>query len=327
MALHGAGHERGCALRARAPRGRARDERAPPLLPEEVQAGGSEGAARASVRSPTRGEGGFDKTRIGGPDGNRSIQYAGARFTVTPMTAARAAEAEVKFAQGAKPGKGGQLPGKKVSPRIAHQRGCEPGYELVSPPVNHNLYSIEDVKLMVESWRHLNPDVRARAQVRGDARRRDGVHGRRQRRCQPAPHLGRLRRHGRRQARRPEARRRAGGRGAAGGPGHAGRGGRPRARRALRRRRRAHGRARAQADAAGRRPHRLRHVALDVDRLLDAAPVPHGRSAAGRHHRQAPPGLHGRRRDPGPVARREIQRARAATRRGCCATSRRSCAS
>ena len=77
------------------------------------------------------------------------------------MTASRAAEAEVKFAQGAKPGKGGQLPGKKVSPRIAHQRGCEPGYELVSPPVNHNLYSIEDVKLMVESWRHLNPDVRA----------------------------------------------------------------------------------------------------------------------------------------------------------------------
>jgi glutamate synthase domain-containing protein 2/glutamate synthase domain-containing protein 1/glutamate synthase domain-containing protein 3 len=107
------------------------------------------------------GEGGFDKTRIGRPDGNRSIQYAGARFTVTPMTAARAAEAEVKFAQGAKPGKGGQLPGRKVAPRIAHQRGCEPGYELVSPPVNHNLYSIEDVKLMVESWRHLNPDVNA----------------------------------------------------------------------------------------------------------------------------------------------------------------------
>ncbi len=107
------------------------------------------------------GEGGFDKARIGRPDGNRSIQYAGARFTVTPMTAARCAEAEVKFAQGAKPGKGGQLPGKKVAPRIARQRGCEPGYELVSPPVNHNLYSIEDVKLMVESWRHLNPDVNA----------------------------------------------------------------------------------------------------------------------------------------------------------------------
>ena len=105
------------------------------------------------------GEGGFDKARIGTRDGNRSIQYAGARFTITPMTAARAAEAEVKFAQGAKPGKGGQLPGKKVSARVARQRGCEPGYELVSPPVNHNLYSIEDVKLMLESWRHLNPEV------------------------------------------------------------------------------------------------------------------------------------------------------------------------
>jgi glutamate synthase domain-containing protein 2/glutamate synthase domain-containing protein 1/glutamate synthase domain-containing protein 3 len=105
------------------------------------------------------GEGGFDKARMGTRDGNRSVQYAGARFTITPMTAARADEAEVKFAQGAKPGKGGQLPGKKVSPRIAHQRGCAPGYELVSPPVNHNLYSIEDVKLMLESWRHLNPSV------------------------------------------------------------------------------------------------------------------------------------------------------------------------
>ncbi len=106
------------------------------------------------------GEGGFDKHRIGRADGNRSIQYAGARFTVTPMIAATAREAEVKFAQGAKPGKGGQLPGRKVSPRIARQRGCEPGFELISPPVNHNLYSIEDVKLMMESWRHLNPDVR-----------------------------------------------------------------------------------------------------------------------------------------------------------------------
>jgi len=105
------------------------------------------------------GEGGFEKSRIGTRDGNRSVQYAGGRFTITPGTAARAAEAEVKFAQGAKPGKGGQLPGKKVSTRVAQQRGCEPGYELVSPPINHNLYSIEDVKLMVESWRHLNPEV------------------------------------------------------------------------------------------------------------------------------------------------------------------------
>jgi len=105
------------------------------------------------------GEGGFDKARQGTRDGNRSIQYAGGRFTITPQTAARAEECEVKFAQGAKPGKGGQLPGRKVSPRVAAQRGCEPGFELVSPPVNHNLYSIEDVKLMLESWRHLNPRV------------------------------------------------------------------------------------------------------------------------------------------------------------------------
>lgn len=105
------------------------------------------------------GEGGFEKVRVGTREGNPSVQYAGGRFTITPMTAARAREAEVKFAQGAKPGKGGQLPGKKVSAKVARQRGCEPGYELISPPINHNLYSIEDVKLMVESWRHLNPEV------------------------------------------------------------------------------------------------------------------------------------------------------------------------
>ncbi len=105
------------------------------------------------------GEGGFEKSRIGTRDGNTSIQYAGGRFTITPMTASRTLEAEIKFAQGAKPGKGGQLPGRKVSHTVAQQRGCEPGYELVSPPINHNLYSIEDVKLMLESWRHLNPDV------------------------------------------------------------------------------------------------------------------------------------------------------------------------
>jgi glutamate synthase domain-containing protein 2/glutamate synthase domain-containing protein 1/glutamate synthase domain-containing protein 3 len=105
------------------------------------------------------GEGGFDKARIGKSEGNRSVQYAGGRFTITPQTAASAAEAEVKFAQGAKPGKGGQLPGKKVTPLVAQRRGCEPGFELVSPPINHNLYSIEDVKLMIESWRTLNPDV------------------------------------------------------------------------------------------------------------------------------------------------------------------------
>ena len=105
------------------------------------------------------GEGGFDKARMLKPDGNRSVQYAGGRFTITPWTASTAAEAEVKFAQGAKPGKGGQLPGKKVSPMVALRRGCEPGFELVSPPINHNLYSIEDVKLLLESWRFLNPSV------------------------------------------------------------------------------------------------------------------------------------------------------------------------
>lgn len=107
------------------------------------------------------GEGGFSPERMRMRDGNRSVQYAGGRFTITPFTAATAEEAEIKFAQGAKPGKGGQLPGKKVSRLVAQRRGCEPGYELVSPPVNHNMYSIEDVKLMLEAWRQLNPNVNA----------------------------------------------------------------------------------------------------------------------------------------------------------------------
>ena len=76
--------------------------------------------ARAGIPVPdsigpvaNSGEGGFAKERMLRADGNRSVQYAGGRFTITPMTAARAAEAEVKFAQGAKPGKGGQLPGAR----------------------------------------------------------------------------------------------------------------------------------------------------------------------------------------------------------------------
>ena len=112
LALHGPGHERGRALRARPSRGGPGHERAPPLLPARFKRAGRplpEGIGPIA----NSGEGGFDKARIGTRDGNRSVQYAGARFTITPMTAARAAEAEVKFAQGAKPGKGGQLPGQE----------------------------------------------------------------------------------------------------------------------------------------------------------------------------------------------------------------------
>ena len=273
------------------------------------------------------GEGGFDKNRIGRADGNRSIQYAGARFTVTPMTASRAAEAEVKFAQGAKPGKGGQLPGKKVSARIAQQRGCEPGYELVSPPVNHNLYSIEDVKLMVESWRHLNPDVRA-------ALKFVATHGV-EMACMGGVNAG---------ANRLHLSDGCGGTGAA------------------KRVDQKHGgvpvaavlpavqdmlveegvreRVELSVDGGvltgehalklmllGRGPRGLRHLGVDVDRLLDAAPVPHGRPAARRHDRQAPPGLHARSGDAGPGARRALHRQEPARRRGCCSTSLSRCAS
>ncbi len=87
-------------------------------------------------------------------------QVASGRFGVTPEYIVNADQLEIKIAQGAKPGEGGQLPGQKVSPYIAQLRRSKPGVPLISPPPHHDIYSIEDLAQRIYD-RH--PGRRARA--------------------------------------------------------------------------------------------------------------------------------------------------------------------
>src|SRR5665811_790301 len=96
------------------------------------------------------GEGGEDPDRYtwtneAGDSKNSAIkQVASGRFGVTAHYLTNARELQIKMAQGAKPGEGGELPGRKVSPSIAKTRGTTPGVGLISPPPHHDIYSIED---------------------------------------------------------------------------------------------------------------------------------------------------------------------------------------
>nr|QCI05296.1 glutamate synthase [Compsothamnion thuyoides] len=84
-------------------------------------------------------------------------QIASGRFGVTPEYLVNAQQLEIKIAQGAKPGEGGQLPGKKVSPYIATLRNCKPGVTLISPPPHHDIYSIEDLAQLIFDLHQINP--------------------------------------------------------------------------------------------------------------------------------------------------------------------------
>nr|YP_009295726.1 ferredoxin-dependent glutamate synthase [Mastocarpus papillatus]AOL58210.1 ferredoxin-dependent glutamate synthase [Mastocarpus papillatus] len=84
-------------------------------------------------------------------------QIASGRFGVTPEYLVNAKQLEIKIAQGAKPGEGGQLPGKKVSPYIAKLRNCKPGVTLISPPPHHDIYSIEDLAQLIFDLHQINP--------------------------------------------------------------------------------------------------------------------------------------------------------------------------
>ena len=89
---------------------------------------------------------------------NSSIkQIASGRFGVTPYYLVNAKQLEIKIAQGAKPGEGGQLPGKKVSDYIAQLRNCKPGVTLISPPPHHDIYSIEDLAQLIFDLHQINP--------------------------------------------------------------------------------------------------------------------------------------------------------------------------
>ena len=110
------------------------------------------------------GEGGEDERRFepspSGDLANSAIkQVASARFGVTPAYLMSARELEIKMAQGSKPGEGGQLPGHKVSPLIAHLRRAVPGVALISPPPHHDIYSIEDLAQLIYDLKEINPSA------------------------------------------------------------------------------------------------------------------------------------------------------------------------
>lgn len=86
-------------------------------------------------------------------------QVASGRFGVTPEYLMNAKQVEIKMAQGAKPGEGGQLPGKKVSPYIAMLRRSKPGVPLISPPPHHDIYSIEDLAQLIFDLHQINPEA------------------------------------------------------------------------------------------------------------------------------------------------------------------------
>lgn len=119
---------------------------------------------RVGGRSNT-GEGGEDVDRFT-PDENgdsrrSSIkQVASGRFGVTSHYLVNSDEIQIKIAQGAKPGEGGHLPGKKVYPWIAEVRGSTPGVELISPPPHHDIYSIEDLAELIHNLKNANPSAR-----------------------------------------------------------------------------------------------------------------------------------------------------------------------
>jgi len=87
-------------------------------------------------------------------------QIASGRFGVTPEYLMSAEQLEIKLAQGAKPGEGGQLPGKKVSPYIAMLRRSKPGVTLISPPPHHDIYSIEDLAQLIFDLHQINPKAK-----------------------------------------------------------------------------------------------------------------------------------------------------------------------
>ncbi len=103
------------------------------------------------------GEGGEDPSRYGTERMSKIKQVASGRFGVTPHYLVNAEVLQIKVAQGAKPGEGGQLPGHKVNEMIARLRFSKPGVALISPPPHHDIYSIEDLAQLIFDLKQVNP--------------------------------------------------------------------------------------------------------------------------------------------------------------------------
>ena len=113
---------------------------------------------RLGARSNS-GEGGEDPVRYGTEKNSKIKQVASGRFGVTPEYLVNAEVLQIKMAQGAKPGEGGQLPGHKVNEMIARLRFARPGVGLISPPPHHDIYSIEDLAQLIFDLKQINPEA------------------------------------------------------------------------------------------------------------------------------------------------------------------------
>jgi glutamate synthase (NADPH/NADH) large chain len=111
------------------------------------------------------GEGGEIRDMLGRYTPYRGQQVASGRFGVSPEMLNAACVIEIKIGQGAKPGEGGHLPGKKVTPKIAAARNATPGSDLISPSNNHDIYSIEDLAQLIEELKTCNPHAKISVKV------------------------------------------------------------------------------------------------------------------------------------------------------------------
>jgi glutamate synthase (NADPH/NADH) large chain len=120
---------------------------------------------RLGAKSNT-GEGGEDVDRLLDPERRSAIkQVASGRFGVTSMYLTHADDIQIKLAQGAKPGEGGQLPPGKVYPWVARTRHATAGVGLISPPPHHDIYSIEDLKQLIFDLKRANPNARVHVKL------------------------------------------------------------------------------------------------------------------------------------------------------------------
>lgn len=115
------------------------------------------------------GEGGEKPERLGTEKNSAIKQVASGRFGVTEEYLVSAKEIQIKMAQGAKPGEGGHLPGKKVYPWIAKTRYSTPGVSLISPPPHHDIYSIEDLAQLIYDLKNTNPQARISVKLVSEA--------------------------------------------------------------------------------------------------------------------------------------------------------------
>jgi glutamate synthase (NADPH/NADH) large chain len=117
-------------------------------------------AAKATNILCMNGEGGEIRDMYGRYRNWRGQQIASGRFGISAEMVNSSYVAEIKIGQGAKPGEGGHLPGKKVSEKVAAARNAAPGTDLISPSNNHDLYSIEDLAELIDELKNVNADVR-----------------------------------------------------------------------------------------------------------------------------------------------------------------------